>query len=81
MSEIPVISVEPEGDSWRIVASSYGRKAHAGERLFRAQPWPKIEFSHEVEADARRDAATLTDYITRTWPKKVSRDKIRRQGE
>lgn len=78
---IPVVSVEGSGDSWRLMASSYGTTSPAGERLFRAPPFPKIEFAHTKEADARRDAALLTDYIDRTWPKKISRDKIRRQAE
>lgn len=81
MSQIPVISVEGSGDLWCITATSYGTTGWAGPRLFRAEPHPKIEFQHNNEADARRDAAILVAYIDQTWPKKVSRDKIRRQGE
>jgi hypothetical protein len=81
MSQIPVITVEGSGDSWKLMATSYSTTSPAGERLFRAPPFPKIEFSHTKEADARRDAAILTDYIDKTWPKKVSRDKLRRGGE
>lgn len=78
---IPVITVEGSGDNWQIMATSYGTTAPAGARLFRAEPWPKIEFKHKTEAGARTDAATLIAYIDSTWPKKISRDKIRRGGE
>jgi hypothetical protein len=80
-ASIPIISVEGSGDSWRIMASSYGSTGAAGPRLFRAEPWPKIEFQHTSEADAKRDAAELVRYIDSTWPKKISKDKLRRQGE
>jgi hypothetical protein len=81
MSQIPVISVEGSGTDWRLTATSFGTTAPAGARLFRAEPWPAIKFQHVNEADARRDAGLLTRYIDSTWPKKISRDKLRRQGE
>jgi hypothetical protein len=81
MSQIPIISIEGSGDSWRLMATSYNTTAPAGPRLFRAPPFPKIEFKHTNEADARRDASELVRYIDSTWPKKISRDKLRRQGE
>lgn len=80
-ASIPVISVEGSGDNWQIMATSYGSTTPAGQRLFRAEPWPKIKFQHTSEADARRDAGELVRYIDSTWPKKISRDKLRRGGE
>lgn len=35
----------------------------AGPRIFRAPPLPDIKFSHELRADAEKDAATLRKYL------------------
>lgn len=80
-ADIPVISIEGSGDKWQIMATSYGTTQPAGARLFRAEPWPKIKFVHTTEDAARADAQTLIKYISDTWPKKISRDKLRRGGE
>lgn len=61
----PTISVEYDLDSesWQLMATNHGRTATAGERLFRGEPWPAIRFSHETQAAAEKDAATLRAYL------------------
>ncbi len=61
----PIISVTFDMDyGFRLMATSHGRAEIAGERIFRAEPWPDIAWSHAVEADAERDAVTLRLYLT-----------------
>ena len=63
------------------MATSYRRTVRAGERLFRAQPWPDIQFAHDTEESAIKDAETLTTYldaVTRT--SKVSKRALRAFG-
>lgn len=61
----PAIHVEfdLETEAHVLMATNHGRTATAGERLFRGEPWPKVRFSHETEAAALRDAATLRAYL------------------
>lgn len=76
------ISVAFEDGAHRLMATSYGRTSRAGERLFRAQPWPDIQFSHATAADAEADAATLTTYLNATHRgNKISKRALRTFGE
>ncbi len=61
----PAISVAFNMDEgqYQLMATSLGRSAIAGERIFRAEPHPSIQFRHEREEDANRDAATLRAYL------------------
>lgn len=61
----PAIHVEfdLETESYQLMATNHGRTATAGERLFRGEPWPRIVFSHETQATAEKDAATLRAYL------------------
>lgn len=79
---LPTISVafDHADEAHVIYATSYGRTAPAGERLFRAPPHPAITFRHEEQASAEKDAATLREYISRTWQGGPSKAKVRKQG-
>lgn len=46
-----------------LMATSYGRAAEAGPRLFRAPPHPDIKFRHDSLTDAERDADKLRAYF------------------
>lgn len=62
----PAISVALDLDSGQHVIMAegiIGGPAVAGERLLRAEPWPKVQWRHDNEADAERDAATLRTYL------------------
>lgn len=60
----PDISVRSTLDGgFRLFASSYGRTEIAGERLFRAEPWPDVAWTHATRAEAEADAATLRSYL------------------
>lgn len=68
----PTISVieEEESGNFILLATSYGSTAPAGERLFHAEPWPAIKFSHANQHQAMRDAALLRQYISENWTAK-----------
>ena len=57
------VTVEPCGARFRIYVTSHGRKAEAGERIFRAKPWPDIQFCHDLKEDAETDAEQLRLYL------------------
>lgn len=59
------ISVQLDLDSsaFQLFATDRHSTAIAGERLFRGYPRPDVQFSHTSEAAARKDAATLQDYL------------------
>ena len=61
----PVITVSHDLDEgvYRLYATSYHSTEPAGERLFRAEPWPVIKFEHATEAAAEKDAAVLRAYL------------------
>jgi hypothetical protein len=61
----PVISVSYDADEGKYVlmATSHARTAPAGVRMFRAEPWPEVQFQHDDEAPALRDAAVLRHYL------------------
>lgn len=81
MIDIPKVSVQPDGATFRLFVTSYGSTAPAGPRLLRGLPHPKIEFSgHATLAAAEADAAKLTVYIDETWTTKTSKAKARKEG-
>lgn len=60
----PIISVElDEHDHYVLMATSHGYTERAGERLFRAEPHPRIRWRHAVLDEAETDAATLRAYL------------------
>jgi len=61
----PIISIayDMEEGCWQLFATSHGRTTIAGERIFRAEPWPDVRFRHPSEQEAERDAQTLRDYL------------------
>jgi hypothetical protein len=77
----PTISTALDLDDglWHIEATSYGRTQPAGPRLFRAQPWPDIQFQHDTQEAAERDAAKLRAYLEGAT-KGPSRARLRKQG-
>lgn len=79
----PTIAVEYDMDEdiHRLTATSYGRTAPAGPRLFRAPPHPDIAFTHCTAESAERDAAALRVYLNGLSQKKgPSKAALRRQG-
>ncbi len=56
-----------EDDCWQLMATSHSRTAIAGERIFRAEPWPSIRFSHDSAESAEHDAGILRAYCGLTW--------------
>jgi hypothetical protein len=42
------------------------RDMPAGPRLFRGAPYPEVQFAHETQGAAERDAAKLQEYLNRT---------------
>ena len=63
---------------WHLHATGHGRTAIAGERLFRGYPRPDIQFSHDTEEAALKDAAKLQAYLDN--PPKKSRATNKRVG-
>lgn len=61
----PIITVSADLDSgeYILMATSYSYTMPAGERLFRAPPHPRIQWSHDNQEAADRDAATLQAYL------------------
>jgi hypothetical protein len=78
----PTITVEPAGAQFRLMATSHGRTSIDGERIFRAEPWPRIEFLHDAQEKAERAADELRAYLDdcRTGKRKDSASKPRRLG-
>lgn len=80
-AQTPTISTSYDFDSdrWVLTATSYGRTEPAGPRLFRAEPYPEIEFSHETESAAKDAAEELTAYLEAVATKRMpSKGKRRR---
>jgi len=59
----PVISVS-DGPPFLLMATSHERTATAGPRIFRAEPWPDVEFSHVTRSNAEAHATTLRNYLS-----------------
>lgn len=61
----PIISVSFDMDdmTYRLMATSVGGTAIAGERIFRGEPWPAIKWSHPDEQGAEKDAGVLRAYL------------------
>lgn len=75
------IAVEFNMDTglYELTAASHGfAPMPAGPRLLKAQPHPKIAFTHTSLAEAERDAAALQEYVDGTGAKKVSNAKERK---
>lgn len=57
------ILVEPEGQRFRLMCADARMSVMpAGQRLFRAPPLPDVQFTHDLFADAQKDALTLQRY-------------------
>lgn len=78
----PAISIayDMETDSHILMATSHARTAIVGPRIFRAEPWPAVKFSHATQADAERDAATLRGYLEECASGKRKETKQRQRG-
>ena len=76
----PTISVLFDADieQFRLYCTSHGHTAIAGQRIFRAPPHPDIQFSHDSQADAEADAATLRDYLAGLPQKKMTKKASRK---
>lgn len=61
----PAITVQfdLDSDEFVLMATSHARTQPAGERLFRAQPWPSVSWRHTSQESAEADAATLRAYL------------------
>jgi hypothetical protein len=82
-AQLPIISTSYDMDTgqWEILATSYSRTAPAGPRLFRAPPFLDIEFTHDTEDGANRDAAKLREYLAGVAAKRgPSKAKLRKSG-
>lgn len=60
----PVITVDNVLGQWTLFATSYGRTAIAGPRIFRHEPWPEVEFRHATRETAEQHAITLREYLS-----------------
>lgn len=71
----PLISVlfDADRELWTLYATSHGHTAVAGPRIFRAPPHPDIQFAHDTQEAATRDAATLRDYLAGLPQKKMTK--------
>lgn len=49
----------------------------AGERLFKAPPYPDIRFNHDNQQDAERDAALLRKYLAEVAGRKPTAKQVR----
>lgn len=61
----PVITVQfdLDSDEFVLMATSHARTQPAGERLFRAQPWPAVSWRHATAEAAERDAEAVRKYL------------------
>lgn len=53
------------------------RPMPAGERLFRAPPYPEMKFSHQTIEQAEEDAQKLRSYLAALAPRKPSKKQQR----
>lgn len=64
---------------YELTAASHGfAPMPAGPRLLKAEPHPKVAWTHASLAEAERDAAALQAYVDGLWAKKVSKAKERK---
>lgn len=61
----PEIGVEFDMDTeqYCLTATNHGRTAIAGIRILRAEPWPRIQFRHDTQEAAEKDARELRAYL------------------
>lgn len=57
------VAYDMDSDRFQLMATNHQRTAIAGPRIFRAEPWPEVAFSHATQEAAERDAATLRSYL------------------
>jgi len=79
----PIIGVELDIDTeeYTLTVTSYGFTSPAGQRLFKAPPYPDIQFKHSTRDAAQTDAVKLQKYIDEKWPKReMSKSKARKEG-
>lgn len=75
----PVLS--EEGD-WVLYARTRFGLDIAGPRLFRAAPWPEVQWRNPDEQSAQTEATKLQRYLDEVYAKKgPSKSKIREAGE
>lgn len=79
----PTITADFDGDcgSYRLYATSYSKVEPAGERLFRGGDLPDIQFLHEDEATAIKDAAILQAYLNAAYSGKAPKARGREEKE
>ena len=58
---------------FRLYATKIGYTMPAGERLFRARPYPEVKFVHDTFEAATADAAILQKYLDGFRPKPKKR--------
>lgn len=75
----PTIHIEFDSDEgdYVLMCESYSRVAPAGPRLFRAPPYPEIQFRHAEIEQAEADASKLRAYLATLTPRKQSKQAIR----
>lgn len=59
----PTITIGLTEEGYELLASSYSVTNPAGERLFRAPPYPAIRFQHDDRQEAERDRDILQRYL------------------
>jgi hypothetical protein len=64
---------------FRIYCESHGRVAIAGPRILRGGPWPEVQWAHETQAEAEKDAEKLRQYFA-GLPKAPSKKAARKMG-
>ena len=76
------ITVETKTGQYVIMADSYGMKAVAGPRLFKASPHPDIKFGvYENINNAESDAQKLRSYLDQLPTKKISKEKLKKHRD
>lgn len=72
------IFIEFDGEVYHLMCSDGRmRSMPAGQRLFRAKPYPLMSFSHSTMERAEEDAAKLRAYLAALAPKKPSKKQQR----
>lgn len=72
------IFIEFDGEVYRLMCDDGRMKPMpAGERLFRAPPYPLMSFSHHTMERAEEDAAKLRVYLAALAPRKPTKKQQR----
>lgn len=76
------ILVHPEGQRFRLMCADNRMSVMpAGGRLFRAPPIPDIQFTHDLAANAAKDALTLQRYVDQTHGKQQTKKELREAAQ